>query len=124
MKPVVSKANLNVRIRLIVALPLTLTLFTLASGLFTLRFTHYYFRELGKNPAFIPSSKIMLTEVIWVLIMGLMALIVGAMMAYAITNPIKRILLRLETVSPGIAIKNYNDELAALTYSFEHFFKA
>lgn len=109
----------NIRIRLIVALPLTLTLFTLASGLFTLRFTHYYFRE---SP-FIPPSKIMLTQVIWVLIMGLMALVAGTMMAYAIINPIKKILQRLETVSPPTPVKDHNDELSALVYSFDHFFK-
>ncbi|NIA08778.1 MAG: hypothetical protein GWP10_03175, partial [Nitrospiraceae bacterium] len=77
----------KLRFRIVVSIPLILTLFTLGSGLITLNLGMALYPEMPIFP-----------QVIWTIIfLGIIACLSGIGIAYSIIHPLKKIATKIET---------------------------
>jgi len=100
------------RMRLIVAIPTILILFTIGSGFLVFHLTKRVYHFSPGTPA----SDIHVA--IWVLIMGGVALVAGLLLAYGVTNPLKKMVKKGEEMFPSPTPIPQHNEISALTDVF------
>lgn len=96
--------------RLIIAVPITLMAFTLGSGFLT-------FSLIRKGPLGAMTSNIYVG--IWILIMGGVAFLTGLVMAYGITNPLRKMVKKGEEILSSPKASSHYNEISVLTDVFE-----
>ncbi len=118
--PPEQKPPTAVRYRLMWVIPATFALFTIASGYFALSFSKYFFLP-PRSPSYEGVGTL------WILLgiffLAGLAAISGAMIAYAITEPLKKLSERAEMLAPGRDIKA-PDELSLLSKTIEEVFSS
>ena len=98
-------------VRLVVAIPFTLLIFSLASGFLAIRLVQLYI------PSVDPGKLLSLS--IWIISFSTLALLAGAMLAYAIVKPIRNIVEKAEeTVGEEVRLEGGN-EIESLKIAFE-----
>ncbi|MEE9584449.1 MAG: ATP-binding protein [Candidatus Brocadiales bacterium] len=115
------KTPTAVRFKLMLVIPSVFALLTIASGYFALSFSKYFFLP-PRNPVYGES-----VGTLWILLgiflLAAIAALSGAMIAHAITKPLKKLSERAEMLAPGKTIKA-PDELSLLSKTLEELFSS
>lgn len=115
------KTPVAVRFRLMWIIPSVFALFTLASGFFALSFGKYFF--LPPRSSVYGESVGALWIILGVSLLAALAAFSGAMIAHAITKPLKKLSERVEMLAPGKIIRA-PDELSLLNTTLEEVFSS
>lgn len=100
-------------------IPLVFALFTLASGYFALNFSKYFFLPPGQST--IGEAEGSLWILLGIYLIAALAAFAGAMIAHAITRPLKKLSEKAEVLAPGMVMKA-PDELSLLNKTLEEVF--
>lgn len=115
------KTPVAVRFRLMWIIPSVFALFTMASGYFALSFGKYFF--LPPRSSVYGESVGSLWIILGVTLLAALAAFSGAMIAHAITKPLKKLSERAEMLAPGKII-TAPDELSLLNTTLEEVFSS
>jgi PAS domain S-box-containing protein len=92
----------KVRLRLMVAIPLSFSLFTLASGYLTFNLCKYFFIGVGRPHP--PGSESYFWILLAIFLVTALSTVAGIMVAHAITAPLKKLSSRVEILVPEKAM--------------------
>ncbi|OHB89969.1 MAG: hypothetical protein A3C38_06585 [Planctomycetes bacterium RIFCSPHIGHO2_02_FULL_50_42] len=115
------KTPVAIRFRLMWIIPSVFALFTMASGFFALSFGKYFF--LPPRSSVYGESVGALWIILGVSLLAALAAFSGAMIAHAITKPLKKLSERAEMLAPGKIIRA-PDELSLLNSTLEEVFSS